>query len=89
MEQTFPVAVKACHTGFWYKQSGLGLVEGWLDMAFPRKVIARAFEGIKKESNLGFLTSGFRYVFLGGRSIAFISFLNRSCHLQYIHHQIF
>lgn len=53
MEWTFPVAVKASLTGFWYKQSGLGLVKVWLDMAFFIKVIVRAFEGIKKKSNLG------------------------------------
>lgn len=31
-------------------------MESWLDVAFPEKVIAGVFEGIRKESNLGFLT---------------------------------
>lgn len=51
MERPFPVSGKADHIGFWCKHSGLGLVESWLDMAFPGKVIAGVFEGIRKECN--------------------------------------
>lgn len=35
------------------------------DMAFPGKVAAEVFEGVGKESNLGLLTWGLKYV-LGG-----------------------
>ena len=46
--RAFPASVKTGHLGFWYKQSGLGQVESWLDMAFSRNVIAGVFEGIRR-----------------------------------------